>query len=63
MEKIPINIDKDGCSFSIVRNYQKNKDKIGRRLGGGYQFTGVMEIVYYETRNKDALYGRADRAL
>lgn len=35
MERIPINTDKDGCSFCIVRSYQKNKDKIGRRLGGG----------------------------
>lgn len=30
---------------------------------GGYSYTGVIEVVYYETRNKDALYGRADRAL
>ena len=60
-----INTDRQECALCIGRSYQKNKDKIAKRLGGGggYSYTGVMEIVYYETRNKDALYGRADRAL
>lgn len=63
MERILINTDRQECALCIGRSYQKNKDKIAKRLGGGYSYTGVIEIVYYETRNKDALYGRADRAL
>lgn len=63
MERILINTDRQECALCIGRSYQKNKDKIAKRLGGGYSYTGVIKVVYYETRNKDALYGRADRAL
>ena len=65
MERIPINVDKDGCSYCLVSKYYKEKAKIAQYLtGGGWNhYPGVIEIVYYETRNKDALYGRADRAL
>lgn len=59
-----INTDRQECALCIGRSYQKNKDKIAKRLGGGWNhYPGVIEIVYYETRNKDALYGRTDRAL
>lgn len=36
----------------IGRSYQKNKDKIAKRLGGGYSYIGVMEIVRYDKGNK-----------
>ena len=48
MERILINTDKQGCAFCLGRSYQKNKDKIAKRLGGGYSYTGVIEIVRYD---------------
>ena len=48
MERILINTDRQGCALCIGRSYQKNKDKIAKRLSGGYSYTGVIEIVRYE---------------
>ena len=53
MERILINTDRQGCAFCLGRSYQKNKDKIAKRLGGGYSYTGVIEIVRYEADNND----------
>ena len=47
-----INTDRQECALCIGRSYQKNKDKIAKRLGGGgYSYTGVIEIVRYEADN------------
>lgn len=43
-----INTDRQECALCIGRSYQKNKDKIAKRLWGGYSYTGVIEIVRYE---------------
>ena len=54
MERILINTDRQECALCIGRSYQKNKDKdkIAKRLGGGgYSYTGVIEIVRYEADN------------
>ena len=48
MERILINTDRQGCDFCLGRSYQKNKDTIAKRLGGGYSYTGVIEIVTYD---------------
>ena len=48
MERILINTDRQGCAFRLGRSYQKNKDKIAKRLGSGYSYTGVIEIVRYD---------------
>lgn len=48
MERILINTDRQECALCIGRSYQKNKNKIAKRLGGGYSYTGVIEIVRYE---------------
>lgn len=38
MERILINTDRQECALCIGRSYQKNKDKIAKRLGGGGVF-------------------------
>ena len=53
MERILINTDRQECALCIRRSYQKNKDKIAKKLGGGYLYTGVMEIVRYERAEAD----------
>ena len=53
MERILINTDRQECALCIGRSYQKNKDKIAKRLSGGYSYTGVMEIVRYEKSKTD----------
>ena len=35
MERIPINVDKDGCSYCLVSKYYKEKAKIAKYLMGG----------------------------
>lgn len=34
-ERIPINVDKDGCSYCLVSKYYKEKAKIAKYLMGG----------------------------
>ena len=53
MERILINTDRQGCALCIGRSYQKNKDKIAKRLGGGYSYTGVIEIVRYDKSKRN----------
>ena len=53
MERRLINTDRQECALCIGRSYQKNKDKIAKKLGGGYLYTGVMEIVRYERAEAD----------
>ena len=53
MERILINTDRQECALCIGRSYQKNKDKIAKKLGGGYLYTDVMEIVRYERAEAD----------
>lgn len=53
MERILINTDRQECALCIGRSCQKNKDKIAKKLGGGYLYTGVMEIVRYERAEAD----------
>lgn len=36
MERIPINVDKDGCSYCLVSKYYKEKAKIAQYLTGGW---------------------------
>ena len=55
VERKPINTDRQGCALCIGRSYQKNKDKIAKRLSGGYSYTGVIEIVRYEADNNDRI--------
>ena len=62
MERIPINVDKDGCSYCLVSKYYKEKAKIAKYLmGGGISSTvmenhgcalAIIEIVRYEKANK-----------
>lgn len=40
MERIPINVDKDGCSYCLVSKYYKEKAKIAKYLMGGHLING-----------------------
>ena len=54
MERIPINVDKDGCSYCLVSKYYKEKAKIAKYLmGGGNREPIIMEIVRYEQSEAD----------